>query len=359
MKIKVKILVTCIGGRLVLDMIKAIRDSNDYIPFIIGVDTNSNAKGRLLCDKFFVVPDSERNKNKWIAKILEIHENVGFDLLLTLSEGECLIVSQNKKMFLKRKIKTSVGDKKFLEIISDKYKLMEFLKRKKIHTGTFFSVNNKNQVFETIKKLGYPERRVVLKPRLGRGSRGVLICDKNKAKFKYLLKDRFCGTGNFESINNELIKKKLNFSNYLALPFYSKTIRDIDCLSKKGQILDIVIRKRQLKNPLTPSSTGHMIEMNSKIIEYISLICLVFKINGPCDFDVVFDDNDEPILLDAGSRFSGSVGCSYVAGKNMLAQLIRFLIGIPLKEYKIKNGMVLRPFLTMAGIPEKNMDDLL
>lgn len=210
MKRNIKILLTCVGGRLIFDIIKALRDADDFNAFIIGVDTDGSAHGRVLCDEFYVVPDSEKYKDKWITKIFTIHKNFGFDVIITLSEGECILVSENKRKFEDKKIRVSVGDFDFLKIITDKYKMMSFLKENKIHSGSFLAINNKNQALNAIKELGYPKKMVVLKPRSGRGSRGILICKEDQFKFKYLLPDRFCGIGNFESIFFELKKK-----NYL------------------------------------------------------------------------------------------------------------------------------------------------
>ena len=39
----------------------------------------------------------------------------------------------------------------------------------------------------------------------------------------------------------------------------------------------------------------------------LNVFCLILKIHGPCDFDIVKDDLGIPILLDAGSRFSVSL----------------------------------------------------
>ena len=59
---KINICITCVGGRLIYDIIRSIRDADDYQAHIIGVDSNKNAHGRLLCDQFYLVPDAERNQ---------------------------------------------------------------------------------------------------------------------------------------------------------------------------------------------------------------------------------------------------------------------------------------------------------
>ena len=43
-----KLILTCVGGRLIYDIIKALKDANDYSLTLIGIDQNKQAHGRLL-----------------------------------------------------------------------------------------------------------------------------------------------------------------------------------------------------------------------------------------------------------------------------------------------------------------------
>ena len=93
---KINICITCVGGRLIYDIIRSIRDADDYKANIIGVDANKDAHGRLLCDKFYLVPDSERQPTKWLQSILQRNTSDKINILLVFSEGETLIISKNK-----------------------------------------------------------------------------------------------------------------------------------------------------------------------------------------------------------------------------------------------------------------------
>ena len=42
---KINICITCVGGRLIYDIIRSIRDADDYKANIIGVDANKDAHG--------------------------------------------------------------------------------------------------------------------------------------------------------------------------------------------------------------------------------------------------------------------------------------------------------------------------
>ena len=50
------------------------------------------------------------NQKKWLQRILQINKSDKIDVLLVFSEGETLIISENKSIFKKNKIKIAVND---------------------------------------------------------------------------------------------------------------------------------------------------------------------------------------------------------------------------------------------------------
>tara|TARA_B100001059_G_scaffold236677_1_gene288970 strand:+ start:4701 stop:5816 length:1116 start_codon:yes stop_codon:yes gene_type:complete len=359
MKQKIKICITCVGGRLIYDIIKAIRDADDYDVEIIGIDSDSSASGRLLCDYFYVVPHSEVDPKGWLEELYEINKKNKIDGLIAFSEGESRLLGQYKKSFENLNIKISITDNETVNILTDKFLMLSYLKKKGIDVGSFCVLDEVNNFKQTAIKLGYPDKKIVFKPRYGRGSRGVLIADKNQNSFLPLLPERFCGLGSIEVLEKVCKKNNIIASDYLAMPYYKGNVWDVDVLSQKGEVINVAARMRQLKNPLWPTSTGHKASADIRIIEYASNISKVFNINGPSDYDIVIDDNGKPKVLDAAARFSGSVGVSYIAGVNMMSQLLRLMFNIPFKKYTIIDGMLLRPYITMAPILEKHEFDFL
>ena len=102
MKLKIKICVTCVGGRLMYDIISALKDADDYDIKIIGIDSDKNAPGRLLCDNFYVVPHAEKNSSGWLEKIIYIHKKHKLNGLIAFSEGESRLVGEHRKLFKER-----------------------------------------------------------------------------------------------------------------------------------------------------------------------------------------------------------------------------------------------------------------
>mgnify|MGYP001281739534 FL=1 len=359
MKMYITICITCVGGRLIYDVIRALRDADDYKVKIIGIDSNPDAQGRLLCDFFELVPHSEEKPEEWLKHISNINKKYSLDGLIAFSEGETKLISKNRDFFKTNKINIAISQEEVVEKITDKYLMLSYLSEHGIDTGNFFLINSEKDIDNALLELDYPNKNFVLKPRTGRGSRGVLIADHKKNKFVSLLPERLCGTGSIETLKEQFLKKNISYEDYIAVPYYKGNVWDVDVLCKEGKIINICARVRQLKNPLWPTSTGHKVSLDMRILNYVKNICEKFKINGPADFDIVLDDKNKPKVLDAAVRYSGSVGVSYIAKTNMLSQLIRFMFDLPFKKFETKDGLILRPYITMAEIIKENEYDFL
>lgn len=359
MKPHFNVAVTCVGGRLIYDIIRALRDAMDYTVTVIGIDADPAAAGRLLCDHFAVLPMAEADSEGWLAGIRQLRTSVGLQGLICLSDQEARLASLHRDALMADGIVTSVGPWHTVEAMTDKLLLLERLAAGGIDTGEFMAVTSIQEITAALRALGYPDRRIVLKPRRGRGSRGVLVFDPDVSEFRYFLPDRFCGTGNRDQVLAEMEKKQVELDEWVAVPYWDGAVFDVECLVQDGQMINVAARRRQLRNPFWPTSTGHIVDMDIRVIDYATSICRVLGVEAAADFDIVLRPDGRPAPFDASARFSGSVGGSYTAGVNFLAQLVRVMFRLPPAQYQMRNLTPLRPFITMAAIPDANQDDLL
>lgn len=353
------ICITCVGGRLIYDMISSMRDSDDYTITVIGIDANPDAHGRLLCDYFRVLPMAVNDPEGWISGICALKDELKIDAIICLSDDEARLVSRHREMLNALGIKTSVSKQESVDILTDKLLLLRHLELGGLKVGPYIEVNSMEDLKESLSLLNYPKQKIVLKPRLGSGSRGVLVIDSKQTSFEFNLQDRFCGTGTYKQIYVELTRRNINLKGWLAVPYWSGPVFDVECIVKHGQVIMSSARRRQLKNVFSPTSTGHLVDLNHTVLTYAKNVCEILKLEGAVDLDIVLLESDTAIPLDASARFSGSIGGSYTAGANFFAQIIRVMFDLPLRHYEINDQTPLRPFITMAAIPKQNSDEFL
>ena len=336
------ILFTSIGGKFTYDVISNIKKKFKKIK-VIGTDTNNKIE-KWFFDDFEKVCRADISKKKYIENIIKIVKKHKIEFIFANSEHESIAISLYSKKLKSLGVKTSVGKYELVKLMTDKYKMLNFLKKEGVDTGPFFKVSNLEEAERYIYNLGYPKMKVILKQRFGSGSRGIFIINNSSKNIKHLLNDRLCLEGEWNEIK-EYIKNRLRtLDNFFVMPFYQGKTYDIDCLAKKGRILNLHIRERRYQNPLSPTNEGCVLVKNKKIENYCRQIVKAFEIDKVCDFDVVLDKKNKPKILDSSCRLSGSVGASILSGSNILENLILLLQNKKEKRnFKIKHNIIIKP----------------
>lgn len=343
----INVAVSCIGGEFTSQNIALMKEVEGHSINIIGLDANPLANGRFLCEQFEVVP-LPHNELKYIESIKKIITKHKVKLIVPLSEDESRCLAKHKEEFMNMGTYITVPHLEIVDTLTDKYQMLNFFHNKGIEVGPFSKVDNLEDFHLSLEKLNYPEDKVVMKPRKSSGSRGVLILDKAKKTYEAYLSDRVCGTGDLDSILEVIKEKDISFKDYVAMPFFGEEVFDVDCLLKDGSPVNIVPRKRKYDNPLSPVNQGCEILSRRDVQDYVSLLCEALGGSGTFDFDIAVGKKGEVRLLDAGTRMSGSVCASNLAGVNIPAQLIRILFNLPLVDYgDLKDG-IYRPMKTFV-----------
>jgi len=335
--------ITCVGGHFSYELIECFRNQNDFRAKVIGFDSDPKATGRFFCDKFQVIPSAKYDPKGFINLVIDSCIQNSVDLFIPSSEEECKAVVDNIDIFRLNSIDVSIGNTDIVGIMTDKFSFMHFLSEKGIEVGSFYPIHSLNDILDSLHNLDYPKSKVVLKPRNGAGSRGVLVLDSSLESVNEIIPDRNCVEGNLDSVLEYAKNKEIDFTFYMAMEYYSGDVYDIDCVAKNGKAVNVVPRLRKYDNPLSPFSEGCVISQDKKIIKYVSDIVLSLECHGACDFDIAINSLGEPRVIDASTRLSGSVAASILAEINIPAQLVRIIKNMELKEYYPRDQVYVRP----------------
>lgn len=348
---RTRICLSCVGGVYSYDSIQSLRAEPEFPVWILGVDTDPEAHGRLAVNHFEVVPRPENDPTQFVERLLSLCIQHKIEALILTSEGESLAVAARREDFISQGVSVSVSDSSVVERMTDKFAMLEHLATVGTDVGPFFKVDDENDLISAASSLQYPAQKFVLKPRRGAGSRGILIFDSNASEYRSLLEDRFCGIANFDQMRLQISVKGQSLENMLAVPYYGDIAYDVDCVSKNGTVVAVVPRLREYQNPLSPFVEGCRIDLNRSVIDLVSQVTEHFGVHGACDYDVAIDGNGLPRLMDASCRPSGSCGATSLAGVNVLLQLVRVMLNTPLAPYEATNGVRFRPFRRLSPLP--------
>ncbi len=168
-----RILITTVGGLISPDLIAALKNNGEREVFIVGVDSFEAAVGRYFVDEFVQVVFSGDDEEAFVEGIKEIIAKKRIDIVVPCGNEDNLALAKHRDDL---KAKVLVNQYDHLLCAFDKAEVYQLLAQTLPQTAPkYFVVRNYQQFQNAIDELGFPQKKVVVKPAMGRGGRGVYI----------------------------------------------------------------------------------------------------------------------------------------------------------------------------------------
>lgn len=305
-KRKINVLLTCAGGASLPFLIKLLKRKGFRV---FTADMNPKAVGLFLADKGFVIPPGR--SSDFLPKLKALCQKEKVDVLVPLADEELLKACKLEK----DGITVILPRAEFIKMCLDKYIQMKKLKQ----TGIL--VPKTSLASESFKKMNFP---LVIKPRVGRGSRGLRVI-KSKRELQETLKDISNDLGNF------LVQEYVDGTEYTVsvVVWRDGKVQAVvpkEIISKKG-ITKLAVTRRNLK---------------------INTVCRniqkTFKANGPFNVQLKINKEDgRPYIFEVNPRFSTTITLTIKAGVDELGEIIKQAVfGAKKKNFdNWKEGVVL------------------
>ena len=319
------ILLTAAGGVAMPFIIKHLKNQG-YKVFTADID--KYAIGLYLSDKGFIIPKAANNN--FLPTIHKICQEEKVDIVIPLVDEELLKVINLEK----ENIKVLTPQKTFINSCLDKFKLMKELNKQKIPIPKTFLLS-KSLLNKKI-NLKYP---VIIKPRQGRGSRGIQVINSKKELKNYI--------NNCNSLNKFIVQTYIQGEEYTVSVVVGRNEKIISIVPKK-----IIHKKGVTKIAIT--------EKNESIKNICKKIQQKLKANGPFNVQLTIDKKSKkPFTFEINPRFSTSTTLTIKSGVDEFSLLIeeRFNKKIkPIKNWK-ENILLIREnkenFLTQTEFKNK------
>lgn len=283
--------------------INTILSLKDYYRIVcVDAKSSNDSVAYYFCKQYYEVPLAKVGA-KYIDRIIEICDREKVDVILPLTIEETLVLLASKDFFVSKGIYIANGN--YFDIIttcSDKWLTNKFLRNNGISVPNAVPIFNASDIKNNIGNFGYPEKRVVIKPRITHGSRGFkiitsqesdlsLITDIKPTDFHFVALDYFC-----DMVKNKELQMVL--MDYLEGDDYS-----VYAFCINGKPLVVLPMKR---SGLVPGmSTGGVLEKNDAIISYVTEISHAFKFNGAVNFQLKHTPLG-PLLYEINTRISAT-----------------------------------------------------
>jgi len=280
-----RVLVTGIGGPAGKAVASFLTKKSCHT---IGVDMNPDVKS-LDITSFYSVPAG--NSTGFIERLLNITIEERIQQIIPTVDEELIPIAEHKSLFENCGKILVISPLEAIKICRDKYKTALFLRERNVpcpHTilaedGIHFHLP------------------VLVKPRLGRGGRGIAI---------------------FEDRLKLEAARSLYDSSFVFQEFVSGAEYDANLFIHNGKIL---VNQVLLKKKLEHGNFGNALETvkinDSEIEDLAAKTAMALKLEGPADIDIRKDEQGTPKILEVNPR----VGANVLKARAVLAEMLHLV----------------------------------
>ena len=334
------ILITSVGGLVSPGIIDNLR-SMPEVHRIIGTDVLSEAIGFYMVDKGYVVPHGDAPD--YIDVLSMIVEQEAVNVIVPCSDEEVLTLSRHKDAFSERGVAILCSPYDVTSVAIDKGSMLTFLQERGIVLPHFYLPTTITELFEAAKELCYPDRPIVVKPRRGRGGRGVKVLRENINVLE---------TRDSDEMKLEWFAEALgqHFQGLVLMEYLPGEDYSVDVLSDRGRLLCIVPRKR-IKGILGPSQIGETV-WSQPVVDMVEAVVNCFGFDSNVNIQLRCSAHDGmPMVYEINPRVSGTIVAGTAAGVDLLRYGIRHALGLDLPS-----GITMQPIRMIRYLKEYFLD---
>ncbi len=281
---KKTVLLTGAGGPAPSGMISVLRKWNYRI---ITVDMLQHSPAFFLSDKSYVIPAG--NSDEFLPAMIQICEKEKVDAVISVVDEELPKVLELEKFG----IKVIQPELDFTLLCLDKYECMKKLRELGLSAPLTWLAS------EVPENSPYP---LFIKPRVGRGSRGIGKVNNKAELVEFLAKSSYLA------------------ENLLCQPYIPGTEYTVSVVVwRDGEVQAVVPKEIISKIGVTKMAVT---KKNQKIEELCQAIQKKLKANGPFNVQLRLDDQNNPVVFEINPRFSTSITLTMASGIDELGGLL-------------------------------------
>ena len=287
---------------------------------IVGTDMREDKAGQYLCDEFYKVPDPTDPKYKHI--IMRICEREKIHVVLCQTTNELRPLAELKKVIGGTKI--AVSDADVIDKANNKAKLYEIAREAYVPVPEHTLIHSFNELYEACIKLGFPEKKVVIKPPISNGSRGLrIIVDKYPTGEEYLKSKPDGIHTTLDAFSH--IRFGTGFPELLVMEYLEGDEYTVDCFVDNSSFVIPRIREKIINGISWETS----VKYNPFIMNYSHILSNELNLKYAFGFQFIEDK-----LIECNPRIQGTMVASYFAGYNIIYNTILTILNKPSKANK-------------------------
>lgn len=263
MELAKRVLITGIGGNVGQGIIRNINTDFPEV-YIVGVNVDEFSAGNHLCDNFYKVPYAV--DKSYINTINNIVTKENIDLIIPSTDYEVHELSKHKGQL---HCNVAVSNNDATELCLDKMETYFHFLKNEIPFAKAFLPSNYNGEF----------KELIVKPREGRGSRGIHINPKNPKEF-----------------SDAYMVQELHVGVEVTIAFY---------VNKNKELHGFIVQERTLEGGATKNSKSTK-KYDEIVLPVLQKLLKTTPIYGSANLQAIITENSEIHPFEINCRISGT-----------------------------------------------------
>lgn len=347
----ISVVVTGAGAPGIAGTIYSLKNNPDKLKFrIISTDVKSDPVGKYLADEFYKVPPPEDKEYIQSIKKIAIKEKV--KVIIPQTSREIISLSQHLEEFRKIGVSVIVSDYSSLNRANDKYLVIKECEKTNVPYPEYFLIDNEKDLLSALEKLGYPDNKVVVKPRLSSGLRGLRIINSETLTIKEFLEEKPTGLNiDLESILK--IFRNGPFPEILVTEYLPGDEYSVDVFRNANGTVAIPRNRKDIRSGI---SFDTEIELRDDIIKYSVKLAESLDLKYCFGFQFKLNEANVPMILESNPRIQGTMVASTYAGFNMIYYSVKEALGysVEISDIEICDNTHIKRYWGAIAIKDEN-----
>lgn len=322
MEQKLNVLITGGGAPGISGTIFSLKHNTDQTLFkIVSCDISDNVVGKYLADTFYRVPSPE--SKDYISCIEQIVIKEKIKVIIPQTTREVIKLSRFMRRFSRKNVVILTSDYQNIRIANDKFLLLGEAQKIGIPTPKFFLCTSKTSLKDALRLLGYPNNKVVIKPRISNGMRGLRILTEQPWNVNRFVTEKPEGTeinvNNLFDILKRGIWPELLVTEYLFGEEYS-----VDVFRSNNETVIIPRLRARVRSGITFDAK---VVFRKDIIKYSKKLSEVLNLKYCFGFQFKLGVGKVPFIIECNPRVQGTMVVSGFAGFNVIYYSVMNALG--------------------------------
>ena len=332
------VLITAAGNVFMPGTMACIKQNGEREIRLIGADMSDDPTILQMCDAAYPVPRG--TDPAYVDVLIDICKKEKVDVLLPIMSVELNALAENRDRFADVGTIVSVSDPAALAVANDKRKLLDYLREQGLPCADYYAVNSMDELLATVRKLGYPEKRVCVKATNGSGSRGFRLLDAKASRFDMFLHEKpSAGVIRLEELT-AILEEAEAFPELLVMEYLPGAEYSVDLLADHGKVLVGCCRK-SLRMENSIMLDAELVDAPA-VLELCAAVTEKLGLDGNIGFDLRERADGTPLIMECNPRITAGIPYFALAGVNLPYLCIKHLLGEELPDCSLKYGTVVK-----------------